>query len=89
MSDEAKKSKKEEKKKVVEEAEEELSDSDEEIENVGDKSGFLEISVKKDKFKTVFAILHGGSLFYYKDARVWLQSPRCVFFKSLKIAFYY
>jgi len=70
--DDLKRSKKEEKKKAVEEAEEELSDSDEEEElaKEGDKSGLVEIAKKKDKFKTVFAILRGGSLFYYKDARV-------------------
>jgi len=80
-----KRSKKEEKKKAVEEAEEELSDSDEEEAPEGDKSGLVEIAKKKDKFKTVFAILRGGSLFYYKDARETKPAAPGLALKKLKL----
>jgi hypothetical protein len=61
----------EEKKQALEEVEDELSESDEEDDATpADKAGYIEIGKKKDKFKTVYAILSGGSLFYYKDIRV-------------------
>lgn len=83
-----KRSKKEEKKKAVEEAleEEELSDSEEEeTSKEGDKSGLVELAKKKDKFKTVFAILRGGSLFYYKEARDAKPAAPGLALKKLKL----
>lgn len=61
----------EEKKQAIDEVEDELSESEEEDDATpADKAGYIEIGKKKDKFKTVYAILNGGSLFYYKDIRV-------------------
>eukprot|EP01122_Echinamoeba_exundans_P001677 TRINITY_DN1168_c0_g1_i1.p1 TRINITY_DN1168_c0_g1~~TRINITY_DN1168_c0_g1_i1.p1 ORF type:complete len:353 (-),score=115.85 TRINITY_DN1168_c0_g1_i1:61-1119(-) len=69
-SDSKSKTTAEEKKQALEEVEDELSESDEEDDATpADKAGYIEIGKKKDKFKTVYAILSGGSLFYYKDIR--------------------